>query len=82
MESVIRELFSRGILNPGLCNQEYSSRNPESINDCKPDSFSTDKQSGNRYLERGIQLLESEIYSVESRIQDCLGLPNRWRKVK
>ena len=82
MESGIRELFSRGILNPGLCNPESSSRNPESINDCKPNPISTDKQSGIRYLERGIQLLESEIYIVESRIQNCLGLPNMWRKVK
>ena len=82
MESGITELFSRGILNPEVCSPESSSRNQESANDWNPDSISTDKESGIRYLEHGIQELESGIYIVESRIQDCLGLPNMWRKVK
>ena len=82
MESRIREIFPHGILNPGLCNPESSSRDQESANDWNPDSISTDKESGIRYLEHGIQELESGIYIVETRIQDCLGLPNMWRKVK
>ena len=82
MESRIREIFPHGILNPGLCNPESSSRDQESANDWSPDSISTDKESGIRYLEHGIQELESGIYIVETRIQDCLGLPYMWRKVK
>ena len=62
-KSGIWEFFCCGIRNPGLWNQEFSSRNPESR---IPSSI--DKDSS-------IQYRESGTYSVESRIQDCLGFP-------
>ena len=71
MESGIREYFAHGIWNPGLWNPEYSSRNPESHYWL---------ESRVRVLlvpltKIGIQYLESGIQGVESRIQDCRGLP-------
>ena len=57
------KIFYCGIRNPGFWNPEFSSRNPESRI-----PSSTDKDTRIQYLESGTD-------SVESRIQDCLGIP-------
>ena len=59
-DSEIWEILAFGIWNPGPWNLEYSCRNPES-------KF--------HWKKSGIQYLESAIQGVESRSQDCLGLP-------
>ena len=68
-----QEIFACGILNPGLWNPEYSSRNPESRE--IPSPSSTDKDSRIQYLESGID-------GVESEIKVYLGLPSRPRLFK
>ena len=62
-DSGILPSFPCGIRYPGLWNPEFSSRNPES----------------RQRLKSGIQVPLTRIQNIqklESRIQDCLGLPN------
>ena len=61
------------IWNPGLWNPEYRARNAHYTNDYNPES----KVPGSN-IESGIQYLESGIQSEESRIQDHLGLGDRF----
>ena len=61
------------IWNPGLWNPEYRARNADYTNDYNPES----KVPGSN-IESGIQYLESGIQSEESRIQDHLGLGDRF----
>ena len=61
------------IWNPGLWNPEYRARNADYTNDHNPES----KVPGSN-IESGIQYLESGIQSEESRIQDHLGLGDRF----
>ena len=65
-----REIFVRRIMNPGLWNPEYSSRNPES-----GIILTIEIQNQVPLTKTGIQYLESGIHGVEYRIQDCLGYP-------
>ena len=67
--------FCCGILNPGLWNLEYSRTNAEwNLESGIPLTIGIQNPSSSD-KESGIQHLESRIHSVESRIQDCLGLP-------
>ena len=61
------------IWNPGLWNPEYRARNADYTNDYNPES----KVPGSN-IESGIQYLQSGIQSEESRIQDHLGLGDRF----
>lgn len=67
MESGIRKNSARGfgVLGFEIRNTAQGIRNPLTIGICNPSI--TDK-------EPGLQLLEPEIYGVESRIQDCIHL--------
>jgi len=65
MESGIRELFSRGILNPEVCSPESSSRNPESANDWNPDSISIEMSTWN--VESSNWNPESTVWNPESK---------------
>ena len=66
----------------------FSLWNPESLAAWNPQYHSRNPESNKRLLSRiqfpltktGIQFLESRIYRVESRIQDCLGFPYIGRK--
>ena len=63
--------------NPGLWNPEYSSRNPES-------HWRLEFRIQIPLTKTGIQYVKSGIHGVESRIQDCLGIPymERFRSSK
>ena len=65
------------IRNPGLWNPEYSSRNPEA-------HWRLEFRIQIPLTKTGIQYLKSGIHGVESRIQDCLGIPymERFRSSK
>ena len=63
-----RKIFACGIRNPELWNTEYSSRDPESYKGLESRIQVPLKKCAIKYLESGI-------YGVESRIQDCLGSP-------
>ena len=66
LEYGIQENFACGIQNPELWNTEYSSRNPESYKGLESRIQVPLKKCAIKYLESGI-------YGVKSRIQDCLG---------
>ena len=64
----IQENFACGIRNPELWNTEYSSRDPESYKGLESRMQVPLKKCA-------IKNLESGIYGVKSKIQDCLGFP-------
>ena len=72
-DSGIREIFDCGIRNPGfgIRNTAPGIRNP---------TIRIGIQSKVPLEKTGIKCLESGIHGLESRIQDCLGLPNMRRK--
>ena len=61
--SGIRKNFACGIRNPGLCNPEYSSSNPESHKRLESRNLSNLSSTG----KTGIQYVESGIHGVEFR---------------
>ena len=65
----MRELFSRGILNPEVCSPESSSRNQESANDWNPDPFPLTKnpESGTWNMESRNWNPESTLWNPESK---------------
>ena len=72
-----RKLGNVSLWNPeslAAWNPQYHSRNPES-HKLSPSAIQFP------LTRTGIQFLESRIYGVESRIQDCLGFPLHWTKV-
>ena len=67
--------FARGIRNFGLWNLEFNSWNPDLSPEIRNPAAIGIRHPSSVDKESGIQYLESRIHSVESRIEDFLGLP-------
>ena len=67
--------FTRGIRNFGLWNLEFNSWNPDLSPEIRNPAAIKIRNPSSTDEESRIQYMESRIHSVESRIEDFLGLP-------